>query len=89
MESGSRMAVSYLLVVAFVMMILGPLASLESWLIGLVLAALVVPIVVLLGMRRSRSRAEADDGELLHWRGMTEEEWTEGRDPDDFEGEID
>jgi uncharacterized membrane protein len=89
MKSGSRMAISFLVVIAFVMMILGPLASLASWIVGLVLAGLLVPIIVIMGMRWSRSKADADGGKNLIWRGMTEEEWTERRDPDDFEGEID
>ena len=88
MESSYRRAVAYLVVVAFFMMIIGPLASLAAWLFGLIMACLLIPIVVLLGMSWSRRKAEPHE-DLFTWRGMTTEEWTEERDPDDFEGEID
>jgi len=89
MEDSSRRALALLVVVAFFMMIIGPLASLAAWLVGLVLAFLLIPVIVILGMNWSRERADRMGGEMLNWRGLTEEEWAEERDPDDFEGEVD
>jgi hypothetical protein len=89
MEESWRRALALLIVVAFFMMIIGPLASLAAWLVGLVLAFLLIPIIVILGMNWSRKRADEKGGDMLNWRGLTEEEWTEDRDPDDFEGEVD
>jgi Ca2+/Na+ antiporter len=89
MDEGIRRSIAYLLVVGFFMMIIGPFTSLEAWILGLITAFLLIPVIVILGMSRSRKRTEADGGVNLIWRGMTEDEWKRSENPDDFEGEDD
>ena len=89
MEQRSRAAMAFVLMVVFVMMILGPIASLETWLAGLIVTAVVVPVILLFGLRWSQRKVEVAKDDMFTWRGMTEEEYVEERDPDDFEGEID
>ena len=89
MEQRGRTALAFVLMVVFVMMIMGPIASLETWLAGLVVAAVLVPVILLLGLRWSRGKVDVARDDMFTWRGMTEEEYVEERDPDDFEGEID
>lgn len=88
MEEGTRRTLAFVVMVLFVMMIIGPIASLEAWIFGLIICIVLVPVIVILAMDRSRRKAEKRK-DLLTWRGYTPEEWREERDPDDFEGEID
>lgn len=91
MDDTPRRAGALLLAAGFFMMIIGPIASLAAWIIGLVMALLFVPGILLMAMALTRRRAEeiAGDSDMLEPRGLTEDEWAERRDPDDFEGEID
>ncbi len=82
-------ACAILLGAIFFMMIIGPIASLGSWLAGLVVAFIIVPVIVLLAMSWSRDRAKEHGKGLLEPAGLTAEEWSEPTDPDDFEGEDD
>lgn len=88
MDEGTRRTLAFTVMVLFVMMIIGPIASLEAWLFGLIICTVLVPIIVILAMDRSKRKAE-ERKDLLTWRGYSAEEWKEDRDPDDFEGEID
>jgi len=71
------------------MMIIGPLASIGTWLAGLAVAFIFVPLIVLLTMSWSRDRTKERGKGLLEHTGLTPEEWSEQSDPDDFEGEDD
>ena len=73
MEDTAKRIVAFLVFVAFFMMIIGPIASLEVWLVGLIVAAVLVPIVLLMTMSRQRQKTEEHDGDLLNWRGLTED----------------
>lgn len=73
----------------FFMMIIGPLASIATWLAGLAVAFILVPLIVFLAISLSRDRAEQRGKGLLEHAGLTPEEWSEQSDPDDFEGEDD
>ena len=83
---------AFIVMVLFVMMMLVPAVSAEldfvTWLLTILVAAVIVPLVVVLALQRSRRKAE-EKKELLAWKGLTGDEWYEEQDPDDFEGEID
>jgi len=93
MRDGTKRALAFVVMVLFVMMMLVPAVSDElsftTWLATLLVVAVGVPLGLWFALRRSKSRTEAYEGDLLEWRGYDEEEWREQRDPDDFEGEID
>lgn len=94
MNEAGRRALALLLVAAFFMMVIGPLGDelgedIVPWLVGLVVALLVLPGLVYLAMAYSKRRVDKLGKGLLEGGGLTEEEWTERRDPDDFEGEVD
>ena len=92
MEEGTRRMLAFIVMVMFVMMMLVPAVSenlaFSTWFLTLLVAAVVVPLVLVYAFRRSKRETETKK-EMLTWRGLTEEEWIEDRDPDDFEGEID
>ena len=88
MDDSTKRTVAYLIFVAFFMMIIGPIASVEVWLVGLIVAAVFVPMALILVMSKQRRKVEGHTDQL-EGRGLTEEEWKEDFDPDDFEGEID
>ena len=89
MASRFNKALAVVVAAGFFMMIIGPLASLGTWLAGLALAFILVPVIVFAAMSWSKSKAEEDGKGMLEEGGLTPEEWTEPTDPDDFEGEID
>jgi len=89
MASTFNKALAVVVAAGFFMMIIGPLASVGTWLAGLALAFILVPAIVFVAMSWSKSKAEADGRGMLEEGGLTPEEWTEPTDPDDFEGEID
>ena len=93
MDDATKKTVAYIVVVLFIMVMLIPVIPLQfelgTWLATLLVAAVVVPIVILLSLRYGQRKADEGDQELLTWRGQTTEEWEEEEDPDDFEGEID
>jgi xanthine/uracil permease len=82
-------ALAIILAAGFFMMLIGPIASLGTWLAGLVVAFIFVPLIVILAMSLSRDRAAERGKGLLENAGLTPEEWSEPSDPDDFEGEDD
>lgn len=89
MASTFNKVLAVVVAAGFFMMIIGPLASLGTWLAGLALAFIIVPVIVFATVSWSKSRAEEEGKGLLEEGGLTPEEWTEPTDPDDFEGEID
>ena len=93
MRDGTKRALAFVVMVLFVMVMLVPAISEEfsftTWLATLLVVVIGVPLVLWFALRRSRTRTEAYEGDLLDWRGYNEDEWREERDPDDFEGEID
>ncbi len=89
MATTFQKAVAFILVVTFFMMIIGPLASLLTWIAGLVVALVLVPVIVLVALWYSKSKAEPHRDGLLEEVGLTEEEWREEEEDDDFEGEVD
>jgi len=89
MSTPFQRACAIALVALFFMMIIGPIASLFSWLTGLVVAVVILPILVWIAVLWSISHAKEDGKGLLENKGLTPEEWTEPSDPDDFEGEDD
>ena len=88
MEDSTKRTVAYLIFVAFFMMIIGPIASVEVWLVGLIVAVVLVPMALILVMSQQRRKVELH-ADQLEGRGLTEVEWKEDFDPDDFEDEID
>ncbi len=84
---------AFAIMVLFVMVMVIPVVSVnvafETWLVTLILVAVVVPIVLWFSLGWSRKKKEEKGTELLIWRGYTEDEWKEEMDPDDFEGEVD
>jgi len=89
MVSTLQKALAVLVCSGFFMMIIGPLASIGTWLAGLAVAFIFVPLIVLLTMSWSRDRTKERGKGLLEHTGLTPEEWAEQSDPDDFEGEDD
>lgn len=89
MASTLNKALAVVVAAGFFMMIIGPLASLGTWLAGLALAFILVPAIVFAAMSWSKSRAAQDGRGMLEEGGLTPEEWAETSDPDDFEGETD
>jgi len=89
MVSTLSKALAVIVAAGFFMMIIGPLASLGTWLAGLALAFILVPAIVFVAVSWSKSKAEAEGKGMLEEGGLTPEEWAEPTDPDDFEGEID
>jgi len=89
MVSTLSKALAVIVAAGFFMMIIGPLASLGTWLAGLALAFILVPAIVFVAVSWSKSKAEAEGKGMLEEGGLTPEEWAEPADPDDFEGEID
>ena len=84
-----RQILALILASFFFMMIIGPIASLGTWLVGLIVAFIFVPLLVFFAMSRSRNQAKAQGKGMLEEGGLTPEEWAETSDPDDFEGETD
>jgi fatty acid desaturase len=89
MATTFQKTVAFIVVVTFFMMIIGPLASLLTWIVGLIVALVLVPVIVLAALWYSKGKAEPHKDGLLEEVGLTEEEWTEEQDDDDFEGEVD
>jgi len=89
MATTFQKAVAVILGAVFFMMIIGPIASLSSWLVGLIVAFIIVPVIVWVAVLSSESHAKEDGKGLLGNKGLTPEEWSEQSDPDDFEGEDD
>ena len=93
MEDRIKRAFAYTMVVLFIMVMLIPVIpssfGIVSWLVTLVIATVVVPLVVLLSLRHAHKRTELADPELMTWKGYSAEEWAEREDPDDFGDEID
>ena len=93
MDDMIKRALAFIIMAVFVMMMLIPAISADlsfwTWLATLLIAIIVIPFVLWFALRRSRKEVEGYEGQLLNWRGYNAEEWTEERDPDDFEGEID
>ena len=89
MATTFQKVVAFVVAVTFFMMIIGPLASLATWVVGLVVALVLVPLIVLLALGFSKRRTSPHREGLLEPVGLTEDEWAEEQDPDDFEGEVD
>jgi len=93
MEDGTKRVLAFVVMALFVMMMLIPAVSANlsfwTWLATLLVAVLVIPLALLFALGRGRKEVEEYEGEGLEWRGYSAEEWTEERDPDDFEGEED
>lgn len=84
---------AYIIMALFTMMMIIPAISASlsfwTWFATLLIVLVVVPVVLWFALDRSRKEVETYDGDLLDWRGYNAEEWTEERDPDDFNGEED
>jgi hypothetical protein len=89
MASTLGKALAVVVAAGFFLIIIEPIASLGTWLAGVALAFILVPVIVIYAMSRSKRKAEQEGKGLLEERGLTSEEWTEPSDPDDFDGEID
>jgi fatty acid desaturase len=93
MQDMTLKMMAYFIMALFTMMMLiptiSPSLSFWTWFATLLIVLLVIPMVLWFALDRSRKEVETYDGELLDWRGYNAEEWTEERDPDDFEGEED
>jgi hypothetical protein len=93
MDDVTKKTLAYVVLVLFIMVMLIPAipANFEfgTWLVTLIIAAVIVPLVLFLSLRYAQKKTEEGDHELLTWRGRTTEEWIDEEDPDDFEGEID
>ncbi len=89
MATAFQKVVAVVLGAVFFMMVIGPIASLASWLAGLIVAFVIVPVIVWLAVSWSKTHAREDGKGLLEHRGLTPEEWSDRSDPDDFEGEDD
>ena len=60
----------------------------EVWLVGLIVAVVLVPMALILVMSKQRRKVESHTDQL-GGRGLTGAEWKEDIDPDDFEDEMD
>ena len=93
MDDVTKKTLAFVVMVLFIMVMLIPVIpqhfELGTWLVTLIVAALIVPLVLLLSFRHAQKKTDEGDQELLTWRGRTTEEWADEEDPDDFEGEID
>ena len=93
MQDRTKRVVAVTIMVVFVMVMLIPTVSEKfsfwDWLASFMVVVVVIPLVLWFAFRRSKKEVESYEGDLLDWRGYNAEEWTEERDPDDFEGEID
>jgi fatty acid desaturase len=93
MQDRTLKVLAYFLMALFAIMMLipaiSPSLSFWTWFATLLIVLLVIPMVLWFALDRSRKEVETYDGEFLDWRGYNPEEWTEERDPDDFEGEED
>jgi len=89
MATRLKKAFAIIIGATFFMMIIGPIASLMSWLTGLIVAVIIVPAIVGFAVLWSVTHAKEDGKGLLEHTGITPEEWSEQSDPDDFEGEDD
>jgi len=93
MDDTTKKTLAFVIMVLFIMVMLTPVIpqhfEFGTWLVTLVVAALIVPLVLFLSLRYAQTKTDEGDQELLTWRGRTTEEWEDEEDPDDFEGEID
>jgi hypothetical protein len=93
MRDGTKKVLAFLLMAVFAMMMLIPVVpaglSFWTWFATLLVVIVVIPLVVLLALGRSKKEVDSYEGDLLDWRGYNADEWAEERDPDDFEGEMD
>lgn len=84
---------AFVVMAVFVMMMLIPAISASlsfwTWLSTLLVVVICIPLTLWFALGRSRREVEGYEGEDLDWHGYSAEEWTEERDPDDFEGEVD
>ena len=84
---------AYFIMAVFTTMMIIPAISASlsfwTWFATLLIVLVVVPVVLWFALDRSRKEVQTYEGDLLDWRGYNAEEWTEERDPDDFEGEED
>jgi len=93
MQDRTMKMLAYIIMALFTMMMIIPAISASlsfwTWFATLLIVLVVVPVVLWFALDRSRKEVETYDGDLLDWRGYNAEEWTEERDPDDFNGEED
>ena len=93
MQDRTMKMLAYFIMALFTMMMIIPAISASlsfwTWFATLLIVLVVVPVVLWFALDRSRKEGETYDGDLLGWRGYNAEEWTEERDPDDFECEED
>ena len=93
MDDATKKTMAYIVLVLFIMVMLIPVIpqtfEFGTWLVTLIIAAVIVPLVLFLSLRYGQKKTDEGDQELLTWRGRTTEEWMDDEDPDDFEGEID
>ncbi len=93
MDDTTKKTLAFVIMVLFIMVMLIPVIpqnfEFGTWLVTLIVAALIVPLVLFLSLRYAQQKTDEGDQELLNWRGRTTEEWEDEEDPDDFEGEID
>ena len=93
MDDATKKTLAFVVMVLFIMVMLIPVIpqhfELGTWLVTVIVAAVIVPLVLFLSLRYAQKKTYEGDQELLTWRGQTTEEWADEEDPDDFEGEID
>ncbi len=93
MDDTTKKTLAFVIMVLFIMVMLIPVIpqnfEFGTWLVTLIVAALIVPLVLFLSLRYAQTKTDEGNQELLTWRGRTTEEWEDEEDPDDFEGEID